>query len=245
MKKLLFALGVIVFVPIAFVSCSKGNDMGGTGGGTPTPTPTNNVVIKEFKPSSATVSVVLSGKPEDAAVLFSWETANGSSATFNSAPVSLNDNKTVSVTKDTGFTLRVIGSTTAESTKNAVVTLHPDFAKIVGNDPLAGKRWRLDSILGRPVGSTGPYTDYTDACQRTFVYTFNRDNTGKVEHGACVGGGSFPGTFTFDAANKKILDGMSSSTRWQTVSFNATFTVMEFFCPDVSGFDQRRVYKLQ
>ncbi len=238
------AMGWSVLSILIFASCSKGK---GTTGETPdpNPTPTNSAVIKEFKPSSTTVSVVLTGKSEDASVLFSWQTANGSSTTFNGVSVNPADSKNVSVTQSADFTLRVTGATVAESTKKAIVTLHPQFEKIVGTDPLAGKKWRLDSILARPVGGTGPYADHTDTCQRTYVYTFYRDLSSKIERGACVGGLSSPGTFTFDAANMKILDNLSSSTRWQTVSFNSTFTVMEFFCPDVSGFDQRRVYKLQ
>ena len=52
------AMGWSVLSILIFASCSKGK---GTTGETPdpNPTPTNSAVIKEFKPSSTTVSVVL------------------------------------------------------------------------------------------------------------------------------------------------------------------------------------------
>lgn len=199
MKKFKNTLGMmsVLVILIVFASCSsKSKGDGYIPPPDPTPTPTPKVEIKSFTPTDSPINFVYSGTPNQG-VIFSWETVNASTITFNGETVSPTGSKTV---------IPVVGSSIATITvtdasgkitkqdKSVITIVDAGLAKFTGTSE-SGFSWVVDSVWS----SSGSYTlepfEYDD------IFTFYPKARFKYDPGLINPSGA-PGVtedeFTYD-----------------------------------------------
>lgn len=242
MKKLL--LGVIFFIPLAFISC--GSNSGGAGGGGPiTPPPPNTAAkIQSVQTTPTVPSFVLTGMPINTSVAFTINATGNPAPTYSVNGVALTGNSFTAPNSYESKSYDFVAANSAGSDVrkvDVVVTVDPTFAKLAGATA-AGKSFRYQSITKQPIGG-GTVTDLlTGSCEANdvisyFPYGITITNFGSGT--GCASGMSNSTSFTFDGSNPSNMMLHIGSVVPQPdrrVTFNLDGTVTQVWQKDSFNF---------